>query len=78
MLNKNINILMDLNLTQENISVNEIIESVTNSLKAATTDIIGNIINSIQQNILDNYLGTRGNEFANKMVPWECSHCAEN
>ena len=77
MLDKNINILMDLNLTQENISVNEIIESVTNSLKAATTYIIGNIINSIQQNILDNYLGTRWNEFANKMVPWECPHCAE-
>ena len=69
MLNKNINILVKLNLTQESASVNEIINQVTCSLKSMTTGIIANMIESIQTNILDCYLGTRWNEFENKMVP---------
>lgn len=77
MLTKNINILVKLNLTQESASVNEIINEVTRSLKSTTTDIIANIIESIQINILNCYLGTRWNEFKNKIVPWHCPHCTE-
>lgn len=50
--NKNIDILIKLNLSQENASVNEIIKSVTKTLKSTTAEIIGNIINRIQENIL--------------------------
>lgn len=70
MLNKNIDILINLNLSQEKVSVNEIIDTVTKTLKRTTTEIIGSIINNIQENILNNYLGNRWNEFQNKMVPW--------
>ena len=75
--NKNIDILIKLNLSQENASVNEIIKSVTKTLKSTTAEIIGNIINKIQENTLDSNLGTKWNEFENKMVPWQCPHCLE-
>ena len=75
--NKNIDILIKLNLSQENASVNEIIKSITKTLKSTTAEIIGNIINKIQENILDSNLGTKWNEFENKMVPWQCPHCLE-
>ena len=77
MLNKNIDILINLNLSQEKVSVNEIIDTVTKTLKRTTTEVIGSIINNIQENILNNYLGNRWNEFQNKMVPWECPNCLE-
>lgn len=77
MLNKNINILIKLNLSEDIASVNEIIESVNNTLKSTSTEIIGCIINNIQENMLDSYLGTKWNEFNNKMVPWECPDCRE-
>ena len=62
MLNKNIDILVNLHLSQEKVSVNEIIDTVTKNLKTTTTEIIGIIINSIQENILDNHLGSKWNE----------------
>ncbi|MBD7915085.1 hypothetical protein H9660_07970, partial [Clostridium sp. Sa3CUN1] len=77
MLNKNIDILVNLNLSQEKVSVNEIIDTVTKTLKTTTTEIIGTIIDSIQENILDNHLGSKWNELKNKMVPWECPNCFE-
>lgn len=77
MLNKNIDILVKLNLSHESASVNEIIESVSKSLKSTTTEIISIIIDSIQKNILDTYLGIRWNEHGNKIVPWQCPHCCE-
>lgn len=69
MLNKNIYIVIKLNLSWEEVSVHEIIETVSKVLKNTTTEIIGSTINSIQQNILYTYLGSKWNEFKNKMVP---------
>lgn len=77
MLAKNINILVNFNLAQESASVNEIIDKVNKTLKTTTTDIIANIIESIQINVPDYHLGTRWNELNNKMVPWHCPQCNE-
>lgn len=77
MLNKNVNILIKLNLSQEKVSVNEIVETVTKTLKSTTTEIIASIIDSIQENILDANLGTKWNEFSNKIALWQCPNCTE-
>ena len=77
MLNKNYEILCKLNLTQNNITVNDVIKAVSHQLKNVTTKIISQTINDIQDAILDKFLGTRWNEFDNKIVPWICPHCNE-
>ena len=77
MLNKNYEILCKLNLTQNNITVNDVIKAVSYQLKNVATKIIGETINDIQNAILDKFLGTRWNEFDNKIVPWICPHCNE-
>ena len=77
MLNKNYEILCKLNLTQSNITVNDVIKAVSHQLKNVTTKIISQTINDIQDAILDKFLGTRWNEFDNKIVPWICPHCNE-
>lgn len=46
MLNKNYEILCKLNLTQNNITVNDVIKAVSYQLKNVTTKIIGETINS--------------------------------
>lgn len=63
MLNKNYEILCKLNLTQNNITVNDVIKAVSYQLKNVATKIIGETINDIQNTILDKFLGTRWNEF---------------
>ena len=78
MLNKNYEILCKLNLTQNNITVNDVIKAVSHQLKNVTTKIISQTINDIQDAILDKFLGTRWNEFDNKIVPWICPHCNEH
>ena len=77
MLNKNYEILCKLNLTQNNITVNDVIRAVSYQLKNVATKIIGETINDIQNSILDKFLGARWNEFDNKIVPWICPHCDE-
>lgn len=77
MLNKNYEILCKLNLTHNNITVNDVIRAVNNELKNVAVEIIGKTINDIQDSILDNFLGFRWNEFDNKIVPWICPHCNE-
>ena len=77
MLNKNYEILCKLNLTQSNITVNDVIKVVSHQLKNVATKIISQTINDIQDAILDKFLGTRWNEFDNKIVPWICPHCNE-
>ena len=77
MLNKNYEILCKLNLTQNNITVNDVIRAVSHQLKNVATKIISETINDIQDAILDKFLGTRWNEFDNKIVPWICPHCNE-
>ena len=77
MLNKNYEILCKLNLTQSNITVNDVIKAVSHQLKNVATKIISQTINDIQDAILDKFLGTRWNEFDNKIVPWICPHCNE-
>ena len=77
MLNKNYEILCKLNLTQNNITVNDVIKAVSHQLKNIATKIIGETINDIQNAILDKFLGSRWNEFDNKIVPWICPHCNE-
>lgn len=64
MLNKNISILINYKLSQQNISVNEI----TEALKSTTSDIIGSIINNVQENVLDTTFRKKWNEYTNKMV----------
>ena len=77
MLNKNYEILCRLNLTQNNITVNDVIKAVSYQLKNVATKIIGETINNVQNAILDKFLGTRWNEFDNKIIPWICPHCNE-
>lgn len=78
MLNKNYEILCKLNLKQNNITINDVIKPVSYQLKNVATKIIGETINDIQNAILDKFLGTRWNEFDNKIVPWICPHCDEH
>ena len=66
-----------LNLTQNNITVNDVIKAVSHQLKNVATKIIGETINDIQNAILDKFLGSRWNEFDNKIAPWICPHCNE-
>lgn len=68
MLNKNYEILCKLNLTQNNITVNDVIRAVSHQLKNVATKIISETINDIQDAILDKFLGTRWNEFDYKIV----------
>ena len=77
MLNKNYEILCKLNLTQNNITFNDVIKAASHQLKNVATKIISETINDIQDAILDKFLGTRWNEFDNKIVPWICPHCNE-
>ncbi len=77
MLNKNYEILCKLNLTQNNITVNDVIRAVNYELKNVAVQIIGRTINDIQDGILDRFLGIRWNELDNKIVPWICPHCHE-
>lgn len=77
MLNKNYEILCKLNLSQNNITVNDIIRAVNHELKNAAVEIIGRTIDDIQDCLLNRFLGTRWNEFENKIVPWICPHCYE-
>lgn len=77
MLNKNYEILCKLNLTHNNITVNDVIRAVNNELKNTAIQIIGKTINDIQHGILDRFLGFKWNEFDNKIVPWICPHCNE-
>ena len=77
MLNKNYEILCKLNLAQNNITVNNVIRAVNYELKNAAIEIIGRTIDDIQHGLLNHFLGTRWNEFENKIVPWICPHCNE-
>ena len=77
MLNKNYEILCELNLTQNNITVNNVIKAVSYQLKNVATKIIDETINNVQNAILDKFLGTRWNEFDNKIVHWIYPHCNE-
>ena len=77
MINKNYEILCKLNLTQNNITVNNVIKAVSYQLKNVATKIIDETINNVQNAILDKFLGTRWNEFDNKIVHWICTHCNE-
>lgn len=77
MLNKNYEILCKLNLTQNNITVNDVIRAVNYELKNVAVQIIGRTIDDIQDGILDRFLGIRWNELDNKIVPWICPHCHE-
>lgn len=77
MLNKNYKILCNINLTHENITVNDIIQQIQTSLKNTPSQLIGCILNDVQKSILDKYMGKKWNEFKNKSVPWICPHCLE-
>ena len=77
MLNKNYKILCNINLTHENITVNDIIQQIQTSLKNTPSQSIGCILNDVQKSILDKYMGKKWNEFKNKLVPWICPHCLE-
>ena len=77
MLKKNYEILCKLNLSHNNITVNDIIRAVNDELRNAAVQIIGKTINDVQNAILNKFLGTKWNEFDNKIVPWICPHCAE-
>lgn len=77
MLNKNYEILCKLNLTQNNITVNDVIRAISYELKNVAVKMIGLTINDIQEAILNRFLGTKWNEFDNKDVPWMCPHCHE-
>lgn len=77
MLNKNYKILCKLNLTQKNITVNDVIRAVNQELNNVAVELIGRTINDIQDSILDRFLGRRWNEVDNKIVPWICPHCNE-
>lgn len=78
MLKKNYNILLSLNLSHKNITVNDVINEVNNTLKNTATQLVGTVINDIQEEILTHYLGAKWNELTNKNVPWCCPHCLEN
>jgi hypothetical protein len=77
MLNKKYEILCKLNLTQNNITVNDIIRAVNYELKNTAVKIIGKTIDDIQDSLLERFLGIRWNELDNKIVPWICPHCHE-
>lgn len=77
MFNKKYEILCKLNLSQNNITVNDVIRAVNYELRNVAVEIIGSTINNIQDEILCRFLGNRWNEFENKIVPWICPHCHE-
>lgn len=77
MLNNNYKILCKLNLTQNNITVNDVIRAVNYELRNVAVEIIGSTIDDIQDGLLNRFLGTRWNEFDDKIVPWICPHCHE-
>lgn len=55
-LNKDYEIFCKLNLTQNNITVNDVIKAVIYQLKNVATNIVGETINDIQNMILDKFL----------------------
>lgn len=77
MFNKKYEILCKLNLSQNNITVNDVIRAVNYELRNVAVEIIGSTINNIQDEILCRFLGNRWNEFENKIVPLICPHCHE-
>lgn len=77
MFNKKYEILCKLNLSQNNITVNDVIRAENYELRNVAVEIIVSIINNIQDEILCRFLGNRWNEFENKIVPWICPHCHE-
>lgn len=77
MLTKKYNIFCKTNLSQNNITVNDIIRSISNKLEELVLNFSEKIIEEIQENFLNEFLGNKWDNSEQKVVPWICPHCHE-
>jgi len=77
MLTKKHTIFCKINLSQNNITVNDVIRSVNHKFKDLTLNLSSEIIEEIQESLLNEFLGSKWNNIEGNFAPWVCPHCHE-